>query len=161
MKRNIVFISCFILMIVMSSLDQPQQTQQQSQWTLVTLKEHYDYVLEQRDLKIDQKFQALEQAVKIANDAMNERFESVNEFRATLTDQQATFVNKSEYNANHASITSQLEDLKRRLDKYETLKQGGSTTLYIMIAIISFAFAIYAFARNFINKDLLNKKENE
>ena len=128
-----------------------------TQWTLVTLKEHYDYILLQRDVRIEQKFESLEKAVEEANNALNKRFESVNEFRSTLSDQQATFVEKSEYNANHTAIVSQLDDLKRRLDKYEALKQGGSITLYIMIAIVSFAFAIYAFARNFINKDLLNK----
>jgi hypothetical protein len=71
---------------------------------------------DERDRRYEQRFLAQEQAAKIAIDAANKaldkadsatanRFESVNEFRQTLTDQTATFMPRPE-------ITTLLNSLK-------------------------------------------------
>jgi pyruvate-formate lyase len=71
---------------------------------------------DERDRRYEQRFLAQEQAAKIAIDAANKaldkadsatanRFESVNEFRQTLTDQTATFMPRPE-------ITTFLNSLK-------------------------------------------------
>lgn len=52
-------------------------------WTLDTLKAHFDA-----------RFDAMEKAVKVADAANEKRLDNVNEFRATLETQQATFVTK-------------------------------------------------------------------
>lgn len=54
-------------------------------WTTETLKEHFDA-----------RFDAVEAAVKTADAANEKRLDNVNEFRATLTDQQKTFITRAE-----------------------------------------------------------------
>lgn len=107
-------------------------------WTVVTLKEyvdtlsevgardrttirsHYDTLLTEYDRRYAARFVASEQAVKDAfaaqekaiskADTANEkRFESVNEFRAQLGDQQRTFMPRSESEALIKGLSDRLE----------------------------------------------------
>lgn len=98
----------------------------------------------------DQRFESMQQAVNKSEIAMEKRFESVNEFRNTLSDQQRTFVSRAEYDANVISLNTQLSEIKATLDKYENMKAGGSNILYLIIAIISSLVAFVALSRNFI-----------
>jgi hypothetical protein len=52
-----------------------------SEWTVTTLKEHYDALLTERDLRYQQRFEAGEK-----------RLDGMNEFRGALKDAQSTFV---------------------------------------------------------------------
>jgi len=72
-------------------------------WTLDTLRLHIERVLEERDIQYQQRFDAQEKAVIAAlaaadrantkaELAADKRFDAVNEFRQTLTDQTATFI---------------------------------------------------------------------
>jgi len=54
-------------------------------WTLDALKEHFDA-----------RFDAVQQAVRTADAASEKRLDNVNEFRATLADQQKTFITRAE-----------------------------------------------------------------
>lgn len=54
-------------------------------WTIPALKEHFDARLD-----------AMQEAVRVADAANEKRLDSVNEFRASLSDQQATFVTKEQ-----------------------------------------------------------------
>lgn len=54
-------------------------------WTVNTLKTY-----------MDTRFDAVEKAVETADAANEKRLDSVNEFRATLTDQQKTFITRAE-----------------------------------------------------------------
>jgi biopolymer transport protein ExbB/TolQ len=54
-------------------------------WTIPTLKEHFDV-----------RFEALQEAVNKADAAYEKRMDTTNEWRAALTDQQATFVTKEQ-----------------------------------------------------------------
>jgi len=119
-------------------------------WTVSTLKSYYDALLEERDKKMEQKFTSLELAVTKANDATEKRFESVNEFRLTLTDQQRTFVPRSEYEAGHKVLEDKLTAIATDIEKIKNTKQGGSTTVAYLAAGISLFVAIIALSRNFI-----------
>jgi membrane protein required for beta-lactamase induction len=50
-------------------------------WTVKTLKKHYDAILQEKDLRYQQRFEAGEK-----------RLDAMNEFRAALSDAQKTFV---------------------------------------------------------------------
>jgi hypothetical protein len=65
-------------------------------WTVETLKEHYDRVFAQQEKAVEAALAAAEKAVSKAEDAAEKRFESVNEFRQTLSDQTATFLTRKE-----------------------------------------------------------------
>ena len=88
------------------------------QWTVITLKKHFEQRLSDKDLRDEQRFEAqskaveaaleaqktavaialtgAEKAVTKAETAAEKRFDSVNEFRSQLKDQAGTFVTRSE-----------------------------------------------------------------
>lgn len=96
---------------------------------------------------LDAAFKAAEQAVAVAlanaekatikaEDAANKRFESVNEFRQTLTDQAATFMPRAEYESAHKALDDKFETeakrnanaiaaLASRMDRGEGTTAGG------------------------------------
>lgn len=94
------------------------------------------------------------EAVTKAELAAEKRFESVNEFRAQLADQAATFVSRLEADAYRQGTEQKLEALKDQVDRAEKrldLNQGrnaGSastigyavTAIGVLILVINFAF---------------------
>lgn len=97
-----------------------------------------------------------EKAVTKAEIAAEKRFESVNEFRAQLADQAATFVSRTEAEAYRLATEAKIETIKDLLDKLEKrmdLNQGKSagsastigyavTAIGVLILIINFVFFI-------------------
>jgi hypothetical protein len=84
-----------------------------SEWTVDTLKAHIEALLAEKDKQIALALTSAEKAVTKAEAATERRFESVNEFRQTLSDQAGTFISRTEFNA-----------LKERMDR-ESGHSGG------------------------------------
>jgi hypothetical protein len=61
------------------------------------------------DKAVAAALESAEKAVVKAETAAEKRFESVNEFRAQLTDQAATFLSRNEYNTTHKALTEKME----------------------------------------------------
>jgi hypothetical protein len=62
---------------------------------------------------------ASDKAISKAEVATEKRFESVNEFRQTLSDQTKSFISKVEFEALRDTNGSRIADLASRLDKLE------------------------------------------
>lgn len=60
-----------------------------------------------------------EKAIAKAEQATDKRFESVNEFRKTLSDQTGSFIPRNEYSVQYHSIADRLTSLESRLDRGE------------------------------------------
>ena len=93
-------------------------------------------IIELTDLRYEQRFQSLQLAAQNANSeqqkaidaallaadravsksevATEKRFESVNEFRAQLSDQVATFISRSEYALSHTALSEKMEAITQR-----------------------------------------------
>jgi hypothetical protein len=93
-------------------------------WTPGTLKSHLTAIYDERDLRYQQRFDAQTKAVEAAllaakeavikaELAMEKRFDGVNEFRETLSDQAAQFV-----------TLAQFTELKERVDRSEGRSSG-------------------------------------
>jgi hypothetical protein len=94
-----------------------------SGWTTDTLKAHFD-TLRAADLKtIDQRFTSAEEAVHRAlesadkastkaDNATEKRFEGVNEFRATLSDQATRLIPRAEVEQIVKGLNDKIEDLR-------------------------------------------------
>jgi hypothetical protein len=90
-------------------------------------------VLEETVVQLSERIEShiaySEKAVDKAEEAMCKRLESMNEFRAQLTDQNRTFITYETYNANHKILEVKIEALQK-------IVWGG-------LAVVSFvAFAI-------------------
>ena len=114
-----------------------------SSWTVDTLHAHLTQRLDDLTAMLDERyatqvkaldaaFNAAERAVQAAllsaekavtkaETAQEKRLESVNEFRAQLTDQAATFVRRDEIDVRVGSINDKIDALTNRVD----LSQGA------------------------------------
>lgn len=132
-----------------------------SGWTTDTLHQHVmaeirglDRFVNQRiDAQADKVVLALtaaERAVTKAETATEKRFEGVNEFRQTLSDQAATFVSRVEYNAMRDAIVEKMQGLIGRVDKAEAKNQGIGAVWGWAVGAAGAAAAIAAVATIFM-----------
>ena len=101
--------------------------------------------LYERDLRYTERFASQEKAILKAEVANEKRFESVNEFRKTLTDQAVSFATRESYENLRADIT-RLENLgAANAGRGAGMLQlwaliGGATMLLISIVVFIFSF---------------------
>ncbi len=95
--------------------------------------------------KVELALTASDKAISKAENATEKRFEAVNEFRSTLSDQARDFLARGEYGANHAALVDKLDALTARIGRIEAIKTGGReafTGLYLFLGIILAAATI-------------------
>ncbi len=80
---------------------------------LISWKEYVDVRFSDQEQAVQAALAAAEKAVVKAELASDKRFESVNEFRAQLSDQANTFISRVEYNANQKANDQKVESLQR------------------------------------------------
>jgi hypothetical protein len=93
----------------------------------------------ERDRRYEQRFEAMEQktslaltssekAVAKAEIATEKRFDSVNEFRATLSDQAANLLPRREADTKFSSYEDKLEDMKKEIAGLRESRSGTAGT---------------------------------
>ena len=89
---------------------------------------------------VEQALESAKEAVTKAECATEKRFDSVNEFRASLADQTATFMPRVESEARHAAHEKELGALENRLSKMEGTGVGKNLSWgYIVGAVAALA----------------------
>jgi len=107
-------------------------TNNQEGWTFDTLYIHVMEISKAAKEGVNAAMASAEKAILKAETATEKRFDSVNEFRQAMRDQQENFANKSETNLR-------LEELGKRLDRVTSgmeISTGRSSGL-VMAAILS------------------------
>lgn len=156
------------------ALPSQQQSQPQSQWPQVNRDDNLrDFVLSliaERDrlynLRADlqdkanmQRFESMERAnslaLSVAKDAVSKaetaaekRFDSVNEFRSTLKDQQQTLMPRVEAESRLKGIEERMALIQNRLDIITGNKQGTDWLWGVLIAAAIGAAIIFGFLFN-------------
>ena len=127
----------------------------------IAQKDMSDAILRERDAKLVDKFESLATAINKAETATEKRFEGVNEFRATLSDQQKTFLAAAEYKSAHQNLVDLVNasakttadtilTQKERIDKIENMKTGGQSTWMMIVGIVAFISALISIALHFV-----------
>lgn len=68
---------------------------------------------------------ATREAITKSETATEKRFESVNEFRAALSDASKEQLTRTEYNAAHIALIDKIDDMKVRLTTFEGINAGS------------------------------------
>lgn len=136
----------------------------------ITDREFLLQIISDHDKQYQQRFEAQEkaltaaltsakEAVDKANIASEKRFDSVNEFRNTLADQQRTLLPRTEYSVQHQSLADSIAQLSSRLDlivqrQYQQIGQSEAAARLWGFAVggIGILVAIAAAAINLIQK---------
>lgn len=116
-------------------------------------------MLDEREERTKERFVAVDRSVSTAlltsdkavtkaEAAIEKRFEGVNEFRASLADQAAILMPRSEYSVQHITLQDRVAGLERRIGTVEDRgfgKQAGlSATGQIVLGIIAATAALAA-----------------
>jgi biopolymer transport protein ExbB/TolQ len=123
------------------------------EWTLATLRAHLLVLLEERDRRYERRFTDLETALRAAltaaeravgkaETATERRFEGVNEFRQTLSDQAATFVTRAESAASLDRVTERITELADRVNRTEGRSGGVSASVALVITLVGVLLAV-------------------
>ena len=107
-----------------------------SEWTVDTLKEHFEQRFQDSDKAVQAALQATKEAVLKAEVATEKRFESVNEFRAQLADQSSNLMPRSEYTVQHKALEDKISELTDRFNQSEGANKGSQITKGTMFAAI-------------------------
>ena len=125
----------------------------ESEWTVDTLRAHLTALIAELDRRVEQRFLAQEKAVEAALAAAKEavlkaeaaserRFEAVNEFRAVLTDQSATFVTRTEVDQRLLSMGEKLEAVQGQLKEIGGLSLGSAGTRAALVSLVLVAASV-------------------
>ena len=71
-------------------------SEEQSQWTVDTLKALHDTTFRENDKRYEQRFQSQERALIEARLANEKRLDGMNEFRQALTDASGKYITRTE-----------------------------------------------------------------
>ena len=116
----------------------------------VSLRQHIEALLAETNLRNQQRFEAqtkaidaallaAEKAVTKAETATERRFESVNEFRQTLSDQTKTFISRIELESYVRSLT----ELSARVNIMSGSTIGSQTLWGFLIGAAGIAVALF------------------
>jgi small-conductance mechanosensitive channel len=135
-------------------------------WTLETLHAHFAALMAEADLRYQQRYDsqtkawdaaflaashavetaltAAEKAVTKAETAAEKRFESVNEFRDTLSDQASQFLTRTEAESSMSNLRERVQELTDRINRSEGRGAGLNASYVYVIAAIGAVGTIVA-----------------
>lgn len=107
-----------------------------SDWTIDALKEHFDQRFASSERAVDAALQAVKDEGRKAASDMDKRLAVLNELRGVVSDQQAHFVQQSEYRQAHSALVEKVNDLSARIDRSEGRGSGFSAGWGYLVAAI-------------------------
>ena len=126
---------------------------EESGWTVDTLKEYVTQRFTDNQKAVDAALVAQEKAIIKAETATEKRFESVNEFRQTLTDQTNTFMPRAESETRMQALAEKVNELTNRVNISDGAKQGAQLTtgkIYAFIGAVGVILGIIVVISNAI-----------
>jgi hypothetical protein len=145
-----------------------------SGWTLETLREHVLTIIEANDKRYEQRFDASQKAIELgfsaqksavdaalaaadravikAEVAAEKRFESVNEFRNTLSDQQRNLIPRSEVDVTVRGISEKIATLQNQMERLQAERVGGRGAWGYMVGAAGLVVAIAALVLRLIGQ---------
>lgn len=149
-----------------------QTKNEPSGWTVDTLRAHVESLIDERDNRYEQRFSAQQTALKDALSAAEKavaaalmaadravakaeaaaerRFESVNEFRQTLSDQTNTLLPRAEADSRFQNIIDKVESLSKSIDRREGQSRGLNMGWVILVAAVGALGVIISIAAMFL-----------
>lgn len=116
-----------------------------TEWTLETLHEHWKALRRDDQAAVASALSAAERAATKADNAMEKRFDGVNEFRAALADQASNLMPRAEYAAQHKALADQVRTLSDQLNTLASNSEGRQSISGPLMIGIACACGVGAF----------------
>lgn len=108
----------------------------------ISMCEYFSAQIDSLKEYIDIKFTAIESSTKLAQDNLNTRLESMNEFRMSLKDQSSNFITRVEHDAMMTKYDSDIRVLREQNAKNEGKASMNSVYIGYLIALVAIIISI-------------------
>jgi hypothetical protein len=116
----------------------------ESEWTIGTLKEHFEDILEEKDKAINIALAAAKEAVQAAEANAEKWRSNANEWRGAMTDREKNFATKDELLAFKESSEKAAAVQKERSDVGQGHGSGLREGWGYLVGAVGLAIAIYS-----------------
>lgn len=144
------FGKCAVALLLFAGSAVAQQTQQMVEQydepDELALREYVDVRINALEQSMSTGLSTSKEAVEKAERATELRFQSVNEFRAQLDDQQRTFMPRLEYEQAHNALINRVNELTARVSDRESRSEGIGDVwpiLFGIVGVIGIVFGIF------------------
>jgi hypothetical protein len=96
----------------------------------ISLREYFDKRFDDLKAFMEVKFENIEKSTLLAQDALNARLESMNEFRSAMKDQAGQFITRTECHLSKDKIIGDIQTLRES----DATTKGGATQRDVTIA---------------------------
>lgn len=103
----------------------------------ISLREYVDVRFEAQEKAVAAALASADRAVAKAESATEKRFESVNEFRAALSDSSRLLMPRSEAEISNKVLSEKIEVLTARLNAKDEQGRGMGQGWIILVAVVS------------------------
>jgi len=117
---------------------------------VVSLKDYIESIVGALEKNVNSKLDQMDRAVTKAENATERRFEGVNEFRAALQDLTRTFIPRQEIESMFKNTNDKLNAYCAKLDRIESMKQGGNVVWAYVLSGVSLMAALIALVTKFM-----------
>jgi hypothetical protein len=114
----------------------------------VALREHLEAMLAAKVCYVEARIAGMEKATEIATRRLEERLASMNEFRASLSDQSTRMVTRNEMSLQVGRLQEDISDLKRSRDELTGKASQSSVTTAMLLGIAGLILAIIGLLRD-------------
>lgn len=128
-----------LMSLVFSGLA-PAETQHSAS-DAITLREYVDVRFDAQQKAVEAALASADRAVIKAEAASDKRFDSVNEFRQTLSDETKSFITRVEYDNAHKGLEDKVQELSARVSTAESRSVGLTTAWGYLFGIMGMAAA--------------------
>ena len=118
----------------------------EKEWILRAVTEMVTGILDERDRRYEERWNAQQEALRKVEDATEKRFESVNEFRKTLDDQQRTLMPRSEADVIFRGLTDKFAAMKETVDRLLSERAGIKGGWGYSVGVIGLILTILSIA---------------
>lgn len=120
-------------------------TQKATEAALIAAQKATESALVSTQKATESALLASKEAVVKAETATDKRFDSVNEFRAQLADQTATFIARPEYSAGHKSLEDKVTTLTDRVNIHDGITKGSGISKEEMYKAVGISMTVLGF----------------
>ena len=105
----------------------------------VPLREYVERIFSERQAALDLAFAAQQEALRVANEAIESRLEKLNELRQEVTADRGQYLTRTEYEAKHDALEAQLmarmNAVDDRVKSLEGWKFRASGTFLVLVPL--------------------------
>lgn len=121
-----------------------------NEWTVETLKEHFEKILTEKDKAINIALAAAKEAVTVAEKNAEKWRDNANEWRGAMMDREKNFATKAEVMSLKENVEKSLKIEKERADINQGQGVGLHTGWVLLVGVVALISTVIAIISRFI-----------